>query len=561
MSRFVLALALLLPGVLAQQLFAQEGSPSATDEPTRAVVASGLTSPRDMIWGVNDTIIVALAGSGGIRLATETAPTTDAVGPWSGGLTSAIATIDVLGCPDLLAGELPSSISRTGGVLGAEGLAVLNSQLYVSIDGGGAVHGNPGQPSGVYIVYGDGSTQIIADLSAWVRDNRVEDRPDDYDPDSAGYSIVADQDAGLFWVSDPNSGQILTVTTDGDVTRVADLSDEHLVPTRLALNPDGGVYVGTLTAAPYRDGTARVMAIDEDGDVTDVWTGLTAVADVAVGPDGTLYALEMATDNLDEPPFLNPGSGRLVRQAGPDELEVVMDDLMYPVAMEIGPDDAFYVSSPAVGALSGQGVIERIAMDGSIPDTEASDECEPLPETISLASIFAPEAQATPVVEETPEPTQTEEPTATSEPTATEVPTAEPTSTPTPEPTATPSPEPTPTAQPTVDAASIPVVILTPEPTSTPTPEPTATPTPEPTSTPTPEPTATPTPEPTSTPTPEPTSTPTPEPTSTPTPEPTSTPTPEPTATNTPEPTATNTPEPTATNTPEPTATTHLSQP
>src|SRR5690606_4768760 len=273
-----------------------------------------------MLWGIGDTIIWALAGSGGIQQGTESAPTTDAVGPWRGGPTGAIATINAEGCPDLLAGGLPSSIDSTGGVLGAEDLAVLNSQLYVAIDGGGPVHGNPDQPSGIYIVYGDGATGLVADLSEWVRDNPVESLPDDFDPDAAGYSIVGDPAEGVLWVSDPNSGQILTVTPEGEITRVADLSGNHVVPTRLELNPDGGVYVGTLAAAPFEDGEASVLAVARDGDVTEVWTGLTAVADVAVGDDGTLYALELSTGNTDEPPFLTPGSGRLVQQTGEDEL-------------------------------------------------------------------------------------------------------------------------------------------------------------------------------------------------------------------------------------------------
>ena len=97
----------------------------------------------------------------------------------------------------------------------------------------------------------------------------------------AGYSIVAEPSSGTLYVGDPNSGQILNITTDGTVTRVADLSDPHMVPTRLALDPDGGVYVGTLTPAPFTDGAAQVWHVDTDGTATVVWTGLTAVVDVA----------------------------------------------------------------------------------------------------------------------------------------------------------------------------------------------------------------------------------------------------------------------------------------
>jgi hypothetical protein len=94
--------------------------------------------------------------------------------------------------------------------------------------------------------------------------------------------------------------------------------------------------------------------------VTEVWSGLTAVTDVAVGSDGTLYAVEMSTGNLMEPPFLVPGSGRIVRQTGPDALEEVATGLVLPVSASFGPDGGLYVSMPAIGADGGEGAIARI---------------------------------------------------------------------------------------------------------------------------------------------------------------------------------------------------------
>ena len=144
------------------------------------------------------------------------------------------------------------------------------------------------------------------------------------------------------------------------------------MPTRLALDPAGGVFVGTLTTVPFPDGGAQVMHVSTDGTVEVVWTGLTTVVDVAVDADGTLYALEMSTGNPAEPPFFNPASGRIVRQTGPDTAEAVHEGLMFPIAMEIGADGAFYVSTPAIGANDGSGAIVRLdaAMtDSSVPAT------------------------------------------------------------------------------------------------------------------------------------------------------------------------------------------------
>jgi plastocyanin len=134
-----------------------------------------------------------------------------------------------------------------------------------------------------------------------------------------------------------------------------------------------------LTTVPFPDGAAQVWHVGLDGTVEVVWTGLTTVVDVAVGDDGTLYALELSTGNLTEPPFLTAGSGRIVRQTGPDSSEVVVEGLMFPIAMELGPDGAFYVSIPAIGANDGSGAIVRIDPSGAAPTASApTGSCTPI---------------------------------------------------------------------------------------------------------------------------------------------------------------------------------------
>lgn len=348
----------ILFGLFVVPAAAQEASPVADEgDEGLSIVASGLTNPRGFLWTADGTIYVAQAGVGGESPGTPEAP--PPVGPFSGAATASIVRIDA-GCPVVVVEGLPSSINGLGDVLGAEDLAVLGDQLYASVDGGGEFHGNVDQPSGVYRILANGEAELIADLSAWVRENPVASRPPDFDPDAAGFSLIADAATGTFWVVDPNSGQVLNVALDGTVTRIVDLSAGHMVPTGLAAAPQGGVYVGYLTAVPFPDGVSKVAHIAPDGTVTDVWSGLTAVTDVAVGPDGTLYATEMSTGNLMEPPFLVPGSGRIVRQTGPDSLEEVATGMGLPVSLAFGADGALYVAMPAVGADDGDGMIARV---------------------------------------------------------------------------------------------------------------------------------------------------------------------------------------------------------
>jgi hypothetical protein len=135
-----------------------------------------------------------------------------------------------------------------------------------------------------------------------------------------------------------------------------------MVPTGIAVDSEGNAFVGFETTPPYPDGASKVVKVTPDGTVTDEWTGLTAVTDVAFGPDGTLYAAELATGNTDTDPFLTPGSGRVVRQSGPDSLEEVLTDVAYPVTIGFDSEGALHVANPAFAPDGGveQGALLRI---------------------------------------------------------------------------------------------------------------------------------------------------------------------------------------------------------
>jgi hypothetical protein len=400
-----LVLALAILAGLPLTATAQDATPTAAmsgdDLP---VVATGLTNPRGMTWGTDGTLFVALAGSGGDTPGVPEFP--PPLGPFMGGPTASVVRIEA-SCPVAVADGLPSVVDGTGGVTGVADVAILGDQLYALIAAAGEANGNPGSVNGVYQVSANGTTALIANTEAWLAANPPETAgwtapPEGYPNTGNPFAMVADETSGLLWVVDSVNGLVFTVQLDGTVTLAADLSGGHPVPTGIAVDPAGGIYVGTLTSVPFPDGAAKVVHVAADGTVTDAWTGLTAVTGVAVGDDGSLYAIEMSTGNLEEEPFLTPGSGRLVRQTGPDSLDVVVSGLMFPVALRAAPDGALAIALPALGADDGSGQILRVDLAGAEGSPEAgameeAPQCAPAIEGTPAEAPRAPdEEMATP---------------------------------------------------------------------------------------------------------------------------------------------------------------------
>jgi plastocyanin len=243
-------------------------------------------------------------------------------------------------------------------------VAILGDQLYAIVAGGGAVHGNPDTPSGVYTIAADGTATLVADLSGWVDAHPVAQTPPEGAKTDGSFFDVAVVDQAL-WITDAVNGQVLQVTPAGAITRIADLSKGHPVPSGIVADPQGGADVGLLTPAPYQAGTAKVIHLAADGTVNDVWTGLTTVTGLARDADGALYVAELASQTTTTAPYLTPNSGQILRQTGPSTGTVVASGLAFPVDLGVGPDGALYVATPAFGADTGTGQILRLSPSSS----------------------------------------------------------------------------------------------------------------------------------------------------------------------------------------------------
>jgi hypothetical protein len=336
-------------------------------EPTPFIFASKLEGPRGLRFGPEGDLYVAEAGTGGtnkttVKQCVQVPGPPGGPGPDSGGLTARISKISPNGKVTTVASGFPSVTIGPDGVNGTIGVAdvvFLDGELYALIGGGGCSHGNPNNPSGIAKVdLKSGSWHLIADIGAWLKTHPAKfESADDFEPDGTLYSVIA-HDGRLLTV-EPNHGQVISVTKEGDIRQVIDISasEGHIVPTSIAAR-DGSLFVGNLNLFPIDPQWARILTISKsdfnDFDnsppglqpargyhIVSSKAGFTTVVAVDFGPDGLLYVLELS-DAAGGP---TPGFGKVVRVKRSGDIEDVVTGLSVPTGMIFGPDGRLYVSN------------------------------------------------------------------------------------------------------------------------------------------------------------------------------------------------------------------------
>ena len=245
-----------------------------------------------------------------------------------------------------------------GDLIGVADVAFLDGSLYALVAGGGCSHGNPNSPSGIAKVNrSTGEWNLIANVGAFLRRHPAKfESTDDFEPDGTLYSMIVDD--GIFYTVEPNHGQVLSVTKEGAIRQVIDISasEGHIVPTSIARRFHA-FYVGNLGLFPIDPQWARILTIRRGGfdddfapgfdagapgyHIVDSKAGFTTVVAVDFGPDGLLYALELSA----APGFPSPGEGKVVRVKRSGKIEDVVRNLAVPTGMTFGPDARLYVSN------------------------------------------------------------------------------------------------------------------------------------------------------------------------------------------------------------------------
>ena len=359
------ALFILLSPIGSSRKVAASGAPLPAAASSVTVFATGLNNPRGLKFGPDGNLYVAEGGTGGLNSTVgmcEQAPFP--VGPYTGSNTGGrISRIDQNGDRITVVDNLPSSQTgpALGGLIsGVADVAFIGDTLYALLAGAGCSHGVTSLPNGIVRINPNGTSSLIADLSAFQQANPVANpEPDDFEPDGTWYSMVVVR--GDFYAVEPNHGEVVRITPDGQITRVVDVSASqgHIVPTSITYK--GNFFFGNLGIFPVDPGSQQIMKLTPSGELKTWTTGLTTVLGLVFDGRDRLYALESMTN----PGFPDPsqlGSGRVVRIDPSGRQTVIATGLSFPSAMTLGPDGALYVSNFGFGAPPGAGQIVRIGL-------------------------------------------------------------------------------------------------------------------------------------------------------------------------------------------------------
>ncbi len=354
----IIGLTTVLSALALGSAFGQSASKAGTSAVVRSapnnvtVFATGLNNPRGLKFGPDGNLYVAEGGIGGAD-STEGCceQVIPPVGPYTGSVTgSRISKIDANGVRTTAVDNLPSSqTSATTGNLtsGAADIAFIGETLYILLAGAGCSHGVsqvPEMPNGLLRVNADGTTELIANLSAFVKANPVaHPNPGDFEPDGTWYSMIALGDT--LYAVEPNHGELDKITASGQISRIADISASqgHIVPTALAYH--GNFYVGNLNTFPVVPGSSKILKITPSGNVTVAIEGLTTVLGLLFDGRDRMYVLETSTAPGDPTPF----TGKVIRVDRSGHQTEIASGLFFPTGMTLGPDGALYVSNVGFG--------------------------------------------------------------------------------------------------------------------------------------------------------------------------------------------------------------------
>jgi hypothetical protein len=301
--------------------------------PAFEVVASGLDNPRGIGFDSNGRMWVVEAGVGG-----DANCKVIAAGNYCYGETGAITRVETDGDQHRIVTGLPSLSPKDAGGVFANGPSDIkvasNGDVYVTI-GMSAPAGERGsfgpkasQLSTLSTLNPNNTLAQVADFAPFELSHNPDKSQNPVDGhDTDAHSLLID--GNFVIVTDAGANDLLRVNrTTGKIRLLAAFPNRlvaappfaggaklfpiEAVPTAVVRDPQSSdthpaYYVATLSGYPYPLGQARIYRVVPGKKPTLAFSGFTMIVRLAVGPDGSLYVLEI-TENSQGTSAGNPAA-------------------------------------------------------------------------------------------------------------------------------------------------------------------------------------------------------------------------------------------------------------
>ena len=338
-------------------------APAAARPDPDGVIVEGLSDPRGIDAAGGRTLLVAESGNGKItRIESR-----------RGGKKVAVSTFATLPSnPDTGLG--PVEVAYQG-----------PNHVWVTLAGA------PDEGGGkVLRLDRKGRVALSVDIAAYQVTDPDEDDQDDFPEESNPFGLALLRGGGVL-LADSAGNDVLRIDQKRRITTVARFLREDVpwpeglpfgpppgtpspaesVPTAVAIGPDGAWYVSELKGFPFVKGTSRIWRIEPGatnavcdpanpnvGPCTSYATGFTSVIDLAFGPDGTMYVLEIVKEGLLAVEFFGaPPIGALWAVDGGSKTELVPGTLMAPGGVAVGFNGTLSVTTGTVFGPGGGAVV------------------------------------------------------------------------------------------------------------------------------------------------------------------------------------------------------------
>jgi hypothetical protein len=347
---------------------------------TLKVIATNLNNPRKIFLSSSGAAYVVEAGTGGKRcLGSGTNKT--CLGP-----TGSVTEVENGVQKRLLTGLISFASPNGQDAEGAADVRFVGGRFYVLLQDAdiNSKGQNPGGPmaasAGDLISSSAGpvAPKVIANLARFealhnpdhgvgpgpkLGDPPIDSDPYAFTPYKGGWAVADAAANDLLWISSsgkisvlavfPVQTEFLTPAIDKAVGAPPGTTSvlAQSVPTSVTLGPDGDLYVGELTGAPFLPGTAHIWKVIPGSTTPDLFaSGFTNISDLAF--DGkNLLVLEIASKGLSDP----KSPGALIKVA-PDGKRTVIASagLAAPAGLAVG-NGKIYISNNSVSTGSGKG--------------------------------------------------------------------------------------------------------------------------------------------------------------------------------------------------------------